>query len=192
MDRTIDEIEAMRAGRTEHHNPVQRDTITWLRTGAETDGRYALLHVAVEPGGEALEHYHRHVALRLQVLEGTVRVQAGHAVRDLGPGGTTEIPEEHLFRWKNPTDVPARFVVEVRPARESFEKGLVILYGLARDGRTRRDGRPRNPLRAALLAQWADLNLPGVHRWLGPVERVLAGLARRRGVDRTLEERYSR
>ncbi len=190
MELAGERIDAMRAGRPQHHNPVQRDTVTWLRTGAETGGELDLLHVEVEPGGEVLAHYHRRSAMRLHVLEGTLRVQVGHVVRDLGAGGQVEVPEEHLFRWKNPAGAPARFVVEVRPAHAGFEKGLVALYGLARDGRVRRDGRPRSPLRTALLVEWTDINLPGIHRWLGPVRRVLAGIARRRGIDRELEQRY--
>ncbi|MCC5781443.1 MULTISPECIES: cupin domain-containing protein [Kocuria] len=192
MDRTDDQIEAMRAGRPQHRNPVQRDTITWLRTGAETGGEHALLHVEVEAGGEVLAHYHRRFGMRVRVLEGVLRVQVGHVVRDLGAGGEVEVPPEHLFRWKNPSGSPARFVVEVRPAHEGFEKGLVALYGLARDGRTRRDGRPRSLLRTALLIQWTDINLPGLYRWLGPVVRALAGIARRRGIDGELEDRYCR
>ncbi|MEX5298865.1 cupin domain-containing protein [Kocuria sp. CPCC 205292] len=192
MEPTDDQIEVLRAGRPQHRNPVQRDTVTWLRTGAATGGEHALLHVEVEPGGEVRPHYHRRSGMRLRVLEGTLRVQVGHVVRDLGAGGEAEVPEEHLFRWKNPAGSPARFVLEVRPAHEGFEKGLVALYGLARDGRVRPGGRPRSLLRTALLIQWTDINLPGIYRWLGPVLRALAGIARRRGIDHELEERYCR
>ncbi|MFI7584724.1 cupin domain-containing protein [Kocuria sp. M1N1S27] len=190
MDWSDDRIDELRRGRPQHRNPVQRDTITWLRTGAETGGEHALLHVEVEPGGEVIPHYHRRFGLRLHVLEGVLRTQVGHVVRDLGAGGEVDVPEEHLFRWKNPSGQPARFVVEVRPAHEGFEKGLVALYGLARDGRARRDGRPRSLLRTALLIQWTDINLPGLYRWLGPLVRALAGIARSRGLDRELEGRY--
>lgn len=192
MEWTTEQIETLRHGRRQHRNPAQGDTITWVRTGAETRGEYALLHVEVEPGGEVLAHYHRRVGLRLRVLEGTLRVQVGHVVRDLGPGGEVPVPEEHLLRWKNPGAVTARFVAEIRPAHEGLEKGLVVLYGLARDGRTRRDGTPRNPLLTALLIEWTDIHLPGVYRWLGIPIRVLAALARRRGAGRELEERYCR
>ncbi|GEO94122.1 hypothetical protein KTU01_02450 [Kocuria turfanensis] len=192
MDRTDEEINRMRTGRAQHRNPVQRDTVTWLRTGAETGGEHALLHVEVKPGGEVLAHYHRRIGMHLRVLEGILRVQVGHVVRDLGPGREVEVPEEHLFRWRNPGSAPARFVVELRPAPACLEKGLVALYGLARDGRTRRDGRPRSLLRTALLMQWTDISLPGVYRWLGPVLRGLAAVACRRGIDRELEERYCR
>ncbi|MEX5300771.1 cupin domain-containing protein [Kocuria sabuli] len=195
MDRTgeritDEQITALRAGRPQHRNPVQRDTITWLRTGAETGGEHALLHVEVDPGGEVLAHYHHRIAMHLRVLEGTLRVQVGHVVRDLGPGGEVEVPEEHLFRWTNPAAAPARFVVELRPAPACYEKGLTALYGLARDGRTRRDGRPRSLLRTALLMQWTDIHLPGLYRWLGPLLRVLAAVAARRGMGRELERRY--
>ena len=189
---TTEEIDALRAGRPRHRNPVQRDTLTWLRTGADTGGEYGLLHVEVEPGGEVVTHYHRRFGMRLQVLEGALRIQVGHLLRDLGPGGEAEVPVEHLFRWRNPAGTPARFVVEVRPADEGFEKGLVALYGLARDGRTRADGRPRNPLCTAVLVQWADLHLPSLYRWRDPFVRVLAHVARRRGVERELQERYLR
>jgi hypothetical protein len=67
---------------------------------------------------------------------------------------------------------------------------LRIAYGLAADGLVLNNGMPRNPLRAALLLEMGEGRLPGAYATFEQVLRLLARLARRRGVDRELERRY--
>ena len=42
----------------------------------------------------------------------------------------------------------------------------------------------------AVLAQWSEIKLAGPLRALEPLFGALAGIARRRGVDRELAQRY--
>ena len=53
-----------------------------------------------------------------------------------------------------------------------------------------RDGSPRNPYRMALTLEWANTRLPGIFRLVEPLLRFLAKRARRKGIDKELEERY--
>ena len=82
------------------------------------------------------------------------------------------------------------FRVELRPGHRGFERSLQIAYGLAEDGKVRKDGTPRNLLHLALLVEESDSRIAGPLRLLQPVFGVLAAVARRRGVDRELARRY--
>ena len=96
----------------------------------------------------------------------------------------------HCFR--NDSAAPVLFQVELRPGHEGFEKALQAGYGLAADGRTNRRSVPKNLLEAAVLLEWSDMAMPGLLTVLERPLRLLARIARRRGVDRRLERRYVR
>jgi hypothetical protein len=63
---------------------------------------------------------------------------------------------------------------------------------MATDGLTHPDGRPKNLYHGALILVESDIHLPGPGRLLDPALRMLAVRARRKGIDRQLEERYYR
>jgi hypothetical protein len=48
------------------------------------------------------------------------------------------------------------------------------------------DGSP-----AALLLEWSDIGLPGIYKVAEPLFPLLARWARRKGIDRDLEARYT-
>jgi hypothetical protein len=50
----------------------------------------------------------------------------------------------------------------------------------------------RRPYYLAVLLDWSDMRLPGIFTILEPLLRLLAKRARRKGIDRELEERYCR
>jgi hypothetical protein len=112
--------------------------------------------------------------------------------RILRPGDKAVAPRRVLHRFRNPTDAPARFLVDLRPGHAGFEKAVKVAYGLARDGRARADGTPTNPYHVALLLEWSDMRFPGLFTVAEPLFRLLAGRARRKGIDRELEARYDR
>ncbi len=95
-------------------------------------------------------------------------------------------------RFRNPGEEPARFLVELRPGSAGFEKALKTTYGLARDGRGRADGTPKNLYYLALLFEWSEIRLPRIFTVAEPLFRLLARRARRKGIDRELEAKYSR
>ena len=95
-----------------------------------------------------------------------------------------------LHNFHNLTDEPTTFLVELRPGSAGFEKSLRVGYGLARDGLTSVKGAPKNPYHMALLLEWSDMRLPGGPALAGPLFRLLARRARRKGIDRDLEARY--
>lgn len=89
-------------------------------------------------------------------------------------------------------DTPTRFLVELRPGPAGFEKALKVGYGLAADGLTAPDGAPKNPYHLAVLLGWSEIRMPGVFTLAGPLFRLLARRAHRKGIDLDLEARYCR
>jgi len=101
-------------------------------------------------GDQPPAHYHPRQDEHFEVLEGSLRVQAGGAQRDLHAGDILEIPRGSAHRMWNPADGPARVRWETRPAGRTKEwfSALAALQGTRH---VDKHGRPR-PLAFAALA----------------------------------------
>jgi quercetin dioxygenase-like cupin family protein len=172
------------------YNPVQKDTVTFLKTHADTNGEYTLVEVELADGGGVGLHYHKTYAEKFDCISGSLQVQLNKTLHTLSAGETaTADPKiNHLFR--NRSGAPCKFNVELRPASKGFEESLQIGYGLARDGETKKNGFPKDKLALAWLFEISESNLPG---WMSVFEYVLrkqAVKARQRGIDKKLKEKY--
>ncbi|HET7479136.1 MAG TPA: cupin domain-containing protein [Rubrobacteraceae bacterium] len=175
-----------------YYHPLQRDYATFLKTSEETGGEFTLIEIELAPcGGNAL-HYHKAFDEHFEALEGALEVQTGEERRILHPGEKATAAKNVLHCFRNPTDEPARFLVELRPGHTGFENALKTGYGLASDGLARANGAPKNLYYLALLFEWSDSRLPGFFAVAEPLFRFLARRARRKGIDEYLEERYCR
>lgn len=174
------------------YNPIQKDSVTFLKTSEETGAEFTLVEIEVAPGGGNTPHYHKTYDEHFKVLKGTLEVQVSNNTRTLRPGQKALAPRNILHCFRNPTDEPTKFVVELRPASAGFENALKAGYGLARDGLTTDKGIPKNPLYLALLLQWSDMRLPGMFTVAEPLFGLLAKWARRKGIDKELEAKYCR
>ncbi len=96
-----------------------------------------------------------------------------------------------LHRFRNTTEERSRFLVTLRPGHSGFEKAIKAAYGLASDDRARADGTPKNLYHLALLLEWSDMRLPGLFTVAEPLFRMLANRARRKGIVREMEAKYS-
>ena len=175
-----------------YYHPVQKDYTTFLETSEETGGEHTLLEIELAPGGGNTPHYHKTYDEHFEVVEGTLEVLVGKETRVLRPGQKAVAPRNTLHRFRNPGEERARFLVELRPGSAGFEKAIKAGYGLARDGRVRADGTPKNLYHLAVLLEWSEIRLPGVFTIAEPLLRLLAKRARRKGIDRELEARYCR
>jgi quercetin dioxygenase-like cupin family protein len=172
------------------YNPIQKDTVTFLKTSADTNGECTLVEVELADGGGVGLHYHKTYSEHFECTEGEVQVQLGKTVHTLNPGesATAEPNVNHLFR--NRSGKPCKFKVELRPASRGFEQSLQIGYGLARDGKCRPNGFPKDKLALAWLFEISESNLPG---WMSLFEFILrrqAKKARLKGIDKKLTELY--
>ncbi|PYE54988.1 cupin domain-containing protein [Deinococcus yavapaiensis] len=169
-------------------NPVSRDTVTFVR---RTDGTCdTLLDLEVAPGGGLGLHFHDAYSESFTCVSGVFGVQVGARVVRLRPGesATADIGSAH--RWFNDGDETAVARVTVAPGNPGLEAGLIVLYGLARDGLLSPDGTPKSLVHLAVLTDLTNSRVPGLLGVLNPVLRAVANWAKRRGVDRELLARY--
>ena len=153
---------SIRAGET-IDNPVTGETVTFLRTAAETGGELVEIEVTLQPEGTvAAAHVHPYQSERFEVLEGTMEFRRGRERVTAGAGEVVEVPAGSAHSFRNAGESVARFRCEVRPALQ-FERFLETMFGLATDGKTNKKGMP-NPLRLAVIANahFDDVRLPHV------------------------------
>ncbi len=132
-------------------NPATGERITFLNTTQETNGEILRFEYVLPPGFTIAEHVHPHQEERHEVLSGTLRGRVGGQERDYGQGERVVGPAGVPHAWQNPSsDEHLRFVSELRPALV-FEAILETTFGLARDGKTTRQGIPKNPMQLAVL-----------------------------------------
>ncbi|MHA7209634.1 cupin domain-containing protein [Arthrobacter sp. MDT1-65] len=190
MKWTEDQITQMRADRTVYRDTVQDNEIAWIRTGEDTGGEFSLLYSDSSPGYRVFPHFHTRYEETFHLLEGSIDLQINGVGRQQKPGEDATVPLRAVHQWQNASEHRVRFLVEVRPADPPFEKWLAVLQNMASDGMTHPDGRPKNLSHGALIIVDSDVHLVGRDRMMMPVFRLLASRARRKGIDRQLEERY--
>lgn len=173
------------------YNPAQKDTAIFIETVQETNGAYSLLEVIVAPGGGVGKHYHKAYTETFTCLEGELQVQVGKQVLTLKPGDApVTAGKDVLHRFFNTSDKPCRFSVLISPGSRGFEESVQIAYGLARDGRTNKEGTPSKIGHLGILLALSESKLPG---WQGLIERVLLWIGKRadkKGVTDQLRKEY--
>ncbi|MFT3701972.1 MAG: cupin domain-containing protein [Agriterribacter sp.] len=174
------------------YNPIQKDTVVFLKTSDDTNGECTLVEVTLADGGGVGLHYHKTYSEHFSCIEGEVQVKLGNSLQSLTPGqSATALPNVyHLFR--NRSGNPCRFTVELKPASRGFEQSLQIGYGLASDGLCKPNGFPKDGLALAWLFQVSESNLPG---WMSIFEWILRSRAKKaqaKGIDKKLIEKYVR
>jgi mannose-6-phosphate isomerase-like protein (cupin superfamily) len=129
-------------------NPATGETVTFLVTTADSDGRFLRLEMTGEKV-TALMHQHPRLGERWELREGSVHFEVGGVEQLLEAPAELSIPPgtPHRF-W---SDTPLRTVVTQEPAGR-FEEFMETIYALAAAGKTDSKGRP-NPLRAAVIAR---------------------------------------
>ena len=171
-------------------NPIQKDTVTFLKTAKETNGEYTLVEVELADKGGVGLHYHKTYSEKFESLDGEVQVQLGKKMHTLkqGESATASPNVNHLFR--NRSGSPCRFRVELRPASRGFEQSLQIGYGLAGDGLCKPNGFPKDKLALAWLFEISESNQPGLLHFFEFILRKQARKAKQKGLDKMLIEKY--
>ena len=172
------------------YNPIQKDTVVFLKTADDTNGECTLVEVELADGGGVGLHYHKTYSETFDCVDGEVQIALGKTIHTLKPGesATAEPNINHLFR--NRSGKPCKFRVELRPASKGFEQSLQIGYGLAGDSLCDKKGFPKDKLALAWLFDISESNLPG---WMSIFEFILrkqAKKARAKGIDMALLEKY--
>ncbi len=164
-------------------NPVtgERFTVLAVPRNEEDWGRAEILFPPGAMGPP--RHVHQRTQERISVLEGVLTVSLGgrRDRRELRQGETLDLPPTVPHRFWNPSDAPVRLVGEARPGAQ-LGVALERLCQLAQQGKVTRRGAPKDPLEVALLFEQSEMYLTGIPLAIQrPLQRWLAGLARRRG-----------
>jgi quercetin dioxygenase-like cupin family protein len=133
-------------------NPITGERIIFLKSTRETNGELLRFEYVVPPRFFIPEHFHPRQEERHEVLSGTLRGRVGGQERDYSEGERVVGPAGVPHAWKNPSsEEELHLVSELRPPLV-FETILETYFGLARDGKTTKQGIPKNPLQIAVLA----------------------------------------
>lgn len=156
------------------YNPVQDDWIVFKETSLDTGGELMRGELVVSPRGGNPLHVHPRQEEHFKAVSGTLGVQIGDERRSLGEGEEATVPPGVPHRWWNDGDEEAHVSVELRPALNT-EIFFETLYGLARDGKTDKNGLPN------LLQQAVTLNgINGGEIYLAwppvPVQKILLAI----------------
>ncbi|GAA4491576.1 hypothetical protein GCM10023094_56160 [Rhodococcus olei] len=164
------------------HNPVTGETITFLE---RTPERLVLdLHM---PRGGLPVISHRHPGTEhFKVKSGVLDLVADGILHRLTEGEEFTVHQE-FHHPANTSDADAVATVTFIPGAFA-ERGLRGIFGLARDGGLRPDGRPRDFLSLALLSEGGQFQIEGLPRpvWIAAM-KVLGVVARFAGRRRRLE-----
>ncbi|WP_158267535.1 cupin domain-containing protein [Adhaeribacter arboris] len=171
-------------------NPIFKDTATFLKSAAETGGKYSECEVTLLPGGKNVPHIHQKYSEKFTALQGNLGVKAGGKTIILNPGETFTVPIGMVHCFFNPGPETIRFNIVLSPGFAGFEYMLRILYGMARDGQTNKKGLPKSLALTALIAEIGDTSLPGIFVLLAPLLKSLAARARKRGEEQRLMNTY--
>ncbi|MBD0256468.1 MAG: hypothetical protein ICV83_12185 [Cytophagales bacterium] len=123
-------------------------------------------------------------------MVGDLGVKAGGKTIILKPGETFTVPIGVVHHFFNPGPETIRYKVLISPGFDGFEYMLRILYGMARDGQTDKNGLPKRLSLIALIGEIGDTSLPGLFVLLDPLLKFLAARARKRGEVQRLMDAY--
>lgn len=172
--------------------PTVKDTITIIKTSAETNGRLTELGLTLMPGGGVPLHYHKTFAESFTIVQGELALELEGKKMRLRAGSSCIIPPYQRHRFSNQSDKETRFIVRVEPAHQGFEQSLRIGYGLASDGLSNIHWIPKDIRHTAVMRYLGDINIAGPLSLLSPLLQWIGKRARKSGLEKLLIEKYCR
>ncbi|MEJ1237401.1 cupin domain-containing protein [Chryseolinea sp. T2] len=173
-------------------NPILKDEVTFTQRAMQTDGRITTLNVRLMPGGGPPMHRHRDFEETFIVLEGELTITLKKATITLRAGEEFTVKRNQAHKFGNVSNQPVEFSTVIRPGSTGFENALCILYGLARDRRTRPDGTPSSLIELAVIARMSDMRLTGMAAMMSPLMILLSIVGRFKRIDEQLVNTYCR
>jgi len=171
-------------------NPIFNDTVTFVQTCAESNGRITDIEVTLMPKGRNVLHCHAYTE-KFTAIDGDLGLENEKKQQKILKGGESYIVEPMAWHcFFNPTDREIRFGVQLEPGNERFEYFLRILYGLAADGLTDTKSRPKSIKHAAILLNMADAKMTGLLSLMSPLLKGVAKKAKANGDEQTLIHKY--
>lgn len=102
----------------------------------------------------------------------------------LPPGESVTVSPGEVHHFSNPGEEDIEMKIKLHPAREGFEKGWYIIYGLARDSRGQNGGVPKSLMHSSIVFSMSDMWPAGLGgAFLTPVMKILAFFGRISGME---------
>jgi quercetin dioxygenase-like cupin family protein len=171
-------------------NPAINDSATFIKTAAETGGKYTLMEIELGKSNGPPLHYHNAFSEKFEVKEGVLYLQVGKDKRKLNAGDSVMVPAGTHHRFYNETSDMVKFHITLEPAHAGMENFIKIMYGLAEDGFSDKNGKPKNFAHLAVALIMSDSNAPGWMSLLAPMVRGAAKRAKKNGTEQWLLDRY--
>ena len=151
-------------------NPITGERFVILKSVQDTKGELLQMDFFMRPHGFiAGEHIHPHQEEHFRVLSGMLRFRIGGREQIVNAGQEAVVPPGTPHVWWNDGDYESHLIIEFRPALKT-QHFFETLFGLARDGKADKRGRP-NPLQIAVIAlEYKDEVQPSL-----PMDRLLFG-----------------
>ncbi len=171
-------------------NPRTGETITFLKTGEETQGELFQMDYRMSPYAAIADvHCHPNQEMTINVVSGTLTCTLDGVDRKIGAGETVTIPAGVLHFQRNETGDEVHAIEEYRPALQ-MQEFFEVLIGWSRDGKTNEFGMP-TLLRRTILHRYFRKSIRSASRRTNIESWLLAPIARSLGYQRELE-RYIR
>jgi quercetin dioxygenase-like cupin family protein len=171
-------------------NPIYKDRVTFLETSKETSGRHTLLELSLQPGGKDTPHIHTAFTETFIPIKGILGLQLDEERILMNPGHSYTVLQHEVHHFFNPYDEEIIFRIKFTPGHEGIENAMRIAYGLARDARTNKKGIPKSIYESALLMEMSNSYPSGIASVIKPMLSLLARRARKKGIERSLLDRY--
>jgi len=171
-------------------NPVINDTATFIKTCAETGGKYSLLEIELYKSNGPPLHYHNSFSEKFEVVEGTLYLQVGKKKVTLRKNESIVVPRGMPHKFYNLTNDLVKFRLTFEPGHVGMENFIRIIYSLAADGLTDNEGVPKKFAHLATILVMSDSNATGFLSFLSPVIRLVANRAKKNGTEKWLLDKY--
>ncbi|MBV8944458.1 MAG: cupin domain-containing protein [Solirubrobacterales bacterium] len=137
------------------HNPATGESITFVRTSHETEGKLVELAFSVAAGGATPEpHVHPRQTETFEIHEGRCRVHVDEREHELTAGQRMTVPPGVSHTWTAVSEL--RMTVTLEPAQRADEF-FEDLFALANAGCVNAKGLPTPLHFAVLLDEYRDL-----------------------------------
>jgi mannose-6-phosphate isomerase-like protein (cupin superfamily) len=166
-------------------NPLSGEQITIRRTAEQTGGLVLDWELLLAPGGRVpSSHAHPEQTETFTVVEGRMKFRVGWRRVLATPGQSVRVPPGTVHHFANAGRIPARVMVESRPAL-AMEELLETAAAMAQEQHAAGRPWPRLGELALFMADFEhEVRAPFLPaRLVGPVARWAARLACRRGLD---------
>jgi quercetin dioxygenase-like cupin family protein len=99
------------------------DKVTFLVTGAESNGACFIFEVMTPPGGGPPPHIHHFEEESFYILQGTLTFQAGGQIIQGSPGDLIHVPRGTVHSFRNEGKGDAKMLVTFSPAGQAGAAG---------------------------------------------------------------------